>query len=47
MLGFQRAIWIARRPILDVSVDGVDIPLFFNSFGIFTESMLVLLRLLQ
>ena len=32
---------------LDVSIDGVNIPLFSNSLDIFTESILVLLSLLK
>ena len=32
---------------LDVSIDGVDIPLFLSSLYIFTEIILVLLRLLH
>ena len=39
---WKRAIiWISRRPI-DVSIDGVDIPLFLNSVDIFAESLLQL-----
>ena len=32
---------------LDISIDGVAIPLFLNSLDIFTKSMLVLSSLLQ
>ena len=32
---------------LDVSIDGVDTPMFLNSLDIFAEIRLVLLRLLQ
>ena len=44
MLGVEKAIWISRRP---KRIDGVDIPLFFNSLDIFAKSILVLLSLLQ
>ena len=36
-VGFERAIWIWVDD-LDVSNDGVDIPLFLNSFDIFAEN---------
>ena len=32
---------------VDISVDGVDIPLFLNSLDIFAESNLIFLSLLQ
>ena len=42
MLSFERAIWISRQPrCTGVSIDGVDIPLFFNSLGVFAESIVL------
>ena len=46
MLGFEKERY-GSLDGLDVSIDGVDIPLFLNSLDIFAESMLVLLNLLQ
>ena len=46
MLGFEKERY-GSLDGLDVSIDGVDIPLFLNSLDIFAESMLVLLNLSQ
>ena len=46
MLGFEKEQY-GSLDDLDVSIDGVAIPLFLNSLDIFTKSMLVLSSLLQ
>ena len=46
MLIFETATWISRGYI-DVSIDEMDILLFFNFLDISAESTLVLLSLLQ
>ena len=46
MLGFEKERYGSLEG-QDVSIDGVDFSLFFNSLHIFAESMLVLLSLLQ
>ena len=46
MLRFEKERYGSLDP-LDISIDGVAIPLFLNSLDIFTKSMLVLSSLLQ
>ena len=46
MLGFEKEQY-GSLDGLDISTDGVAIPLFLNSLNIFTKSVLVLLSLLQ
>ena len=46
MLEFQTVIYGSLDGV-DVSTDGLEIPLYLNSLDIFAESVLVLLRLLQ